>query len=109
MDIYALIILISFIVISLIMIILLISMDTLEPLQNGITYNKITKVIGKDIYESGRYFIGPFKNFIIYPASLVTVEFSNSKLATSDALKTRTAEGLGLALYVSFQYKIKKY
>ena len=108
MDTYALIFLILCIVISLVMILLLMSMDTLEPLQYGITYNKITKVIGKDIFVSGRYFIGPFKNFIIYPSSLVTVEFSDNRKATSEALKTRTAEGLGLALYVSFQYKIKK-
>jgi regulator of protease activity HflC (stomatin/prohibitin superfamily) len=83
-------------------------MDTLEPLQYGITYNKITKVIGKDIYVSGRYLIGPTKSFIVYPANLVTIEFSDSRKATNEALKTRTGEGLSISLHVSFQYKIMK-
>lgn len=90
------------------MLILLISMDSLEPLQYGITYNKITKYIGNEVYESGRYIIGPTKNFIIYPANLVTIEFSDGKQANADSLKTRTAEGLAVSLHVSFQYKIIK-
>jgi len=106
MDTYALIFLIICVVISLVMILLLISMDTLEPLQYGITYNKITKVIGKDVYVSGRYLIGPTKSFVVYPANLVTVEFSDSKKATNEPLKTRTGEGLAISLGISFQYKI---
>jgi len=90
------------------MIILLISMDSLEPLQYGITYNKITKTVGKDIFVSGRYLIGPTKAFIDYPSNLVLIEFSDNRAATNEALKTRTAEGLAISLYVSFQYKIVK-
>jgi len=90
------------------MIMLLISMDSLEPLQYGITYNKITKFIGNDVYDSGRYLIGPAQAFIMYPANLVNIEFSDSRTAHSDALKSRTAEGLAVALSVSFQYKIIK-
>lgn len=90
------------------MLILLISMSSLEPLEYGITYNKFTKKIGKDIYESGRYMIGPFQAFIVYPANLVTIEFSNNRNAVSGPLQTRTAEGLALALHVSFQYQIIK-
>jgi hypothetical protein len=81
-------------------------MDTLEPLQIGITYNKITKVIGKEVYVSGRYLIGPTKSFIVYPDNLVTIEFSDNRRAASEALRTRTGEGLGISLHVSFQYKI---
>lgn len=66
---------------SLAVITLLLSMDSIEPLEYGITYNKITKSIGTEVYESGRYIIGPLKNFIIYPANLVTVEFSDSRRA----------------------------
>ena len=60
---------------------LLASMASLEPLQYGITYSKVTKVVGTEVYESGRYLIGPFQNFIVYPASLNTVEFSNNNNA----------------------------
>lgn len=87
---------------------LLISIDSLEPLEVGITYNKITKTVGQDTYESGRYIIGPFKSFLVYPANLVTIEFSDSKGSTSEPLQTRTGEGLGLTLYISYQYQINK-
>lgn len=62
-------------------ILLLISMDSLEPLTVGITYNKFNKKIGEETYESGRYLIGPFMNFIVYPSNLITVEFSSHKNA----------------------------
>jgi len=90
------------------MLIVLISMDSLEPLQYGITYNKITKTIGTEVYESGRYIIGPTKGFFVYPANLVTIEFSDSRRATGAPLQTRTAEGLSISLHVSFQYKLIK-
>ena len=90
------------------MLILLISMDSLEPLEYGITYNKFTKTVGTEIYDSGRYIIGPWMSFITYPANLVTIEFSDSRRATSGALQTRTAEGLALSLHVSFQYKVNR-
>ena len=73
MDACACFFLIFFLLLSLIMIALLISMDSLEPLHYGITYNKITKTIGTDVYDSGRYLIGPLNNFIIYPGYLVTI------------------------------------
>ena len=68
-------------VISLVVLILLLSMDTIDPLEYGITINKITKTIGKEVYENGRYIIGPFNNFIRYPANLVTIEFSDNRKA----------------------------
>lgn len=79
MENWALISLISCIVISLVMIFILISMDSLEPLEYGITINKVTKTVGKEVYESGRYIIGPLKSFIVYPANLQTIEFSDSR------------------------------
>ena len=69
------------IVVSLTVLILLISMDTIDPLQVGITINSISKSIGNDTYFSGRYIVGPFTSFIRYPANLVTVEFSDSRNA----------------------------
>lgn len=81
MDTSALVCLIICIVLGITMLIVLVSMGSLEPLEYGITYNKFTKTIGTDVYESGRYFIGPFKGFIIYPSNLVTIEFSNNRKA----------------------------
>jgi regulator of protease activity HflC (stomatin/prohibitin superfamily) len=96
------------VLIIVIILLLLVSLDSLEPLEVGITYNKITKNIGTETYESGRYLIGPFKSFLVYPANLVTIEFSDSKSATSEPLQTRTGEGLGLTLYISYQFQINK-
>lgn len=67
------------IILCLAVLLTLLSMDSLEPLQYGLVYNKFSKKIGKEVYESGRYLIGPFNNFIIYPANLITIEFSNNR------------------------------
>jgi regulator of protease activity HflC (stomatin/prohibitin superfamily) len=81
-------------------------MDSLEPLQVAITYNKITKQTGTEIYHSGRYLIGPFMSFLVYPSNQITIEFSEDRQAQSQPLQTRTGEGLGLVLHLSFQYKV---
>jgi hypothetical protein len=54
-------------------------MDTIDPLQMGITINSISKSVGNETYQSGRYILGPFTSFIRYPANLITVEFSDSR------------------------------
>jgi hypothetical protein len=94
------------IVLTITAILLLMSMDSLEPLQVAITYNKFTKQTGTEVYSSGRYLIGPFMSFLVYPANLVTIEFSDQRGATAEPLQTRTAEGLGLVLHLSFQYQV---
>jgi regulator of protease activity HflC (stomatin/prohibitin superfamily) len=96
------------IAISLVVILLLISMDSIEPLQYGITYNKVTKSIGTEVYDSGRYLIGPTNSFFEYPANLVTIEFSDQPTSTSEPLQSRTGEGLGLSLHVAFQFQVIK-
>lgn len=82
MDYLVLFVSLFFILLTLTAVILLVSMNSLEPLQWGITYNTITKSIGTDIYESGRYIFWPWEYFIVYPANLVTVEFSDLRKAT---------------------------
>lgn len=70
------------ILLSFSVLLLLLMMKTIEPLEYGITYNSITKDIGTHVYEGGRYFLIPWKSFIVYPAYLVTVEFSDSRRAS---------------------------
>ena len=82
METCSLICMIACIVISLTFLYLLLAMDSLEPLEYGITYNKISKNVGTDVYMNGRYILSPFQSFIVYPARLVTVEFSESRAAT---------------------------
>lgn len=97
-----------FFFIILVLLYLLISMDVVEPLEYGLPYNKFTKNIGKESYESGRYILNPFKSFLKYPKNLVTIEFSENKKAESTPLQTRTGEGLAVILSVSFQYQLIK-
>jgi regulator of protease activity HflC (stomatin/prohibitin superfamily) len=96
------------IIIILILFYLLISMDVVEPLEYGLPYNKFTKNIGKEAYDNGRYILNPFKSFLKYPKNLVTIEFSQNKIAESTPLQTRTGEGLAVILSVSFQYQLIK-
>jgi len=67
------------ILITLTALFLLLSMASLEPLECGITYNKLTKNIGTEIYENGRYILSPLHNFIVYPSRYITVEFSDDR------------------------------
>lgn len=81
--------------------------DTVEPTEYGMTYNIVTKTAGTDhVYEGGLYFVGPFKHFIKFPATAVHVEFSDRPGRNAPPLETRTKEGLGLVLHVSFQYRL---
>ena len=77
----------------------------IEPLNYGLIYNRVTKKISNKVYENGIYMLSPFEIFLIYPANLVTIEFSDK---INSPLNTRTAEGLSLTLSVSFQYKLMK-
>lgn len=78
METCSLILIIVCIIISLTVLILLLSLGTVEPLQYGITMNIISKAVGTTTYSNGRYLIGPFDSFIKYPSNLVTVEFSDN-------------------------------
>ena len=83
--------------------------DTVEPTEYGMTYNSITKRAGTDhIYEGGLYFVGPFQHFIKFPATVTHIEFSDRPTKDAAPLETRTKEGLGLILHVSFQYKLHR-
>jgi hypothetical protein len=81
METLSIILIIVCIIVSLTVLILLLSLGTVDPLNYGITLNSISKAIGTKAYNNGRYLIGPFDSFIQYPSRSVTVEFSDSKTA----------------------------
>ncbi len=81
METFSIVMILICIIVSITVLILLISMDTIDPLTIGLTLNSITKTVGNETYTSGRYIIGPFTSFIRYPANLITVEFSDSRKA----------------------------
>lgn len=73
----------------------------------GLVYNWVTKGVSQRVYHGGRHFIGFWNSFITFPATVQTIEFSDRVgQRTAEKLHTRTKEGLGLHLSISFQYKL---
>lgn len=90
------------------------SLGAVPPLYHGIRYNGCTKYVDTvNVYESGRYFIGPWNHFVLFPATVQSIEFTNEpRLPTLGVryppLHTRTKEGLALHMQVSLQYQLTK-
>jgi SPFH domain / Band 7 family len=97
----------SIVVISGILIIA--SLDSLEPREYGLVYNSIDKSIKKDTaYEGGRHFIGLFGSFIAFPKGYQTIEFSDRPDSKNNRLNARSSDGLSIGVSVSFQYQLIK-
>ncbi|CAE8581277.1 unnamed protein product [Polarella glacialis] len=90
------------------------SLAAVPPLYMGMRYNQFSKAADtENMYDTGRYFIGPFNKFLLFPSSVQSIEFSNEARIRPSGLRyeplhTRTKEGLGLHLQVSLQYKLRK-
>lgn len=92
-----------------VLIVVFLSLGSVKPIEYGLRYNRITKQVDTDyVFQSGRHFIGPFSSLLKFPSIVQNLEFSNRTSATAPGLSTRTAEGLGLTLHVSFQYHLIK-
>jgi len=91
-----------------VLILSLCSIGSLQPTEYGLTYNNIMKSMGTEIYHGGRHWLWPWGTFITFPATVVTVEFSNDESAHNGPLETRTKDGLALELSLSFQYLVEK-
>lgn len=53
-----------------VLIIVLLSIGTVEPIEYGIIYNAITKTVSTDtVYPGGWYFIGPFNSFVTFSST----------------------------------------
>lgn len=85
----------------------LISVGQVDQNEYGLVMNWVTKKIGNQVYHGGTHFIGFWNTFVVFPATIQTIEFSERPwLHTTSPLHTRTKEGLGLHLSISFQYKL---
>lgn len=91
---------------------LFMSLGSLQPTEYGLRYNRFNKVIDESYtYHGGRHIIGPFKTFLVFPATVQNLEFSNRKgHATAPPLETRTGgqAGLKLNLHIAFQYHLAR-
>mmetsp|Transcript_30010 Transcript_30010/g.75706 ORF Transcript_30010/g.75706 Transcript_30010/m.75706 type:complete len:353 (-) Transcript_30010:304-1362(-) len=90
------------------------SLGSVPPLHYGIRYNHFSKSTDTaTVYDPGRYLIGPFNKFLLFPSTVQNFEFANEPhIRVSgiryEPLHTRTKEGLGLHLQVSLQYRLKR-
>lgn len=96
------------VVVALIILIIL-SFDTLEYQEMGLNYSWINQQVEKKPFTSGRYYLGIGNHFIKFPAMVMNVYFLNdlSSSTQGPALKSRTKDGLNVDLEVSFQYRLE--
>lgn len=90
------------------------SIGSVLPIEYGIVMNSLTRAVDDSgtFYHGGRHLILPWNTFIVYPATAVTVEFTDragsGRTSPNPPLHTRTKDGLALNLHISFQYRLQK-
>ena len=90
-----------------VLIIVLVSVGTVEPIEYGIKYNAISKQVDKDtVYTGGWYLIGPFNSFETFPSTLVNMDFANYPNAASGPLVVKDNDGQEMIISFSIQYKL---
>ena len=73
------------------MILLVWSADTVEPIENGVKYNNLSKNIDESrVYDGGWYIIWPMNSFITYPATVINVDFADYDNAKSPPFDARS-------------------
>lgn len=90
-----------------ILILILVSIGTVEPIEYGIVYNAITKKVNTDtVYTGGWYFVGIFNSFEVFPSTLVNMDFTDYPGAISPPLNVKDSAGQNIKLSFSIQYKL---
>lgn len=70
--------------------------------------NIFTKEIDNEIYEEGFHFVGFWEEFIKFPSTYITVEFTPAEHADDIPISVQTKNGLLVYVDVSFQFRIRK-
>ncbi|CAD8047988.1 unnamed protein product [Paramecium sonneborni] len=83
---------------------IILSFSSLDYNEVGLDYSSITKTISPKIYSAGIHFLGIGHEFITFPKTVQTVEFSDDKSADRKMIHSRTSDGLEVVLEISFQY-----
>lgn len=81
--------------------------SVLEPWEIGLDYNGITMSIAPDAWLPGRHWLGVGHSFVRFNSTVTTVQFSHDLASSSSGpLRSRTDDGLEVALEISFQYRL---
>ena len=92
------------------LIVLLVSIGTVEPIEFAIEYNSITKKTNEDqVYAGGWYLIGPFTSFFTFPATLVNIDWSEYPGSQRGPLqKVKDSGGQDITLSFAIQYRLNQ-
>jgi regulator of protease activity HflC (stomatin/prohibitin superfamily) len=81
--------------------------ETLDYNEYGIKQNVFTKqLVGQPVRGGGLQFVGIEYDFIRYPATWQTVDFTLSESADDIPINTQTKDGLAITFDASFQYRL---
>lgn len=77
----------------------------------GLARNKVSGVVDlEQVFTPGRYWIGFWRDFIEFPSTLQTIQFSNEKpesgVQALSVLSTRDQDGKQMFLDISVQYRL---
>lgn len=74
----------------------------------GLKQNIFTKEIDKQVYTEGLHLVGFWNEFIIFPSTYITIEFTPSRFADDIPISVQTKNGLLVKIDLSFQFRIRK-
>ncbi len=84
------------------------SFESVDFNEYALKQNAITRKIEPTIYTEGLYFIGIFNNFITFPSTYVSIEFTPHPLAEDIPISVQTKNGLLVEIDISFQFRLRK-
>eukprot|EP00931_Biecheleriopsis_adriatica_P061553 TRINITY_DN37011_c0_g1_i1.p1 TRINITY_DN37011_c0_g1~~TRINITY_DN37011_c0_g1_i1.p1 ORF type:complete len:306 (+),score=77.07 TRINITY_DN37011_c0_g1_i1:72-989(+) len=83
-----------------------ISFASLEYTELGLNYSLVSSSVENKAYSAGLYILGPGHSFIRFPSTVQTIQFSTEHDSNGPLLRSRTSDGLEVALEISFQYQL---
>lgn len=84
------------------------SFEQIDYNEFGLKKNLLTNEIEEQVYEEGLYFIGIFYDFLKFPGTWSTIEFSHDLDADDIPLTAHTKDGLQVVIETSFQFRLNK-
>lgn len=82
------------------------SFSSLEYTELGLNYSMLTSTVEDRGYASGLYLLGPGHYFLKFPSTVQTIQFSHEPDSVGPPLRSRTNDGLEVALESSLQYQL---
>ncbi|TFF98819.1 MAG: prohibitin family protein [Promethearchaeota archaeon] len=84
------------------------SFESVDYNQYGLKQNNLTKQIETTVYREGLYFIGFWYDFITFPSTYTTIEFTPDPDASDIPINVQTKNGLLVKIDLSFQFRIRQ-